>query len=572
MKKRNTLYLLGVLKQSVEAAGFELGNNKLNLEKAKSLAHGHYSTNVAMLLAAKTKSNPREIAQKIKAVLGSEYFERVEIAGPGFINLFLKATFFEEELNSMIDGPKEYLHSSLPIGSEKTMVMDYSHPNIAKPMGVHHLLSTVIGDSIKHIYRTSGYKVVADNFIGDMGTQFGKLMHAIKKWGNPDEIEKDPITELQKLYVKFHTEAEEDESLDEAGREEYQKFETGDQEARVMWKKIVKWSLAEIQPIYDRLGVSFDVMNGESFYEEMMQEILTEGRKSGVIVEGEKGAWIIEAKGENQTPVLVRKSDGATLYATRDLARTKYWQDTWSPDLMVIVTDIAQEFHFKQVFYAVEKLGITHARNVNVNFGRMKFKDMKMSTRKGNILLLDKVLDESEQRALEVIKEKTDRLSDQEAAELATVMGINAIKYNILSQNRSTNITFEWSKILSFEGNSAPYLMYSIARAKSILAKADKEILSPKSFNLEEQSEFQLALTLMTYPDAVNRAREEFKPNHIANYLYILAGDFNTLYNALPILKADEDVKNSRLMLVKATVLIMNECFDLLGLNVPKKM
>lgn len=572
MKKENLQHIVGLIELAIKKAGLDFDSTNVTLEKTRSLDHGHYSTNIAMLLAAKEKANPRDLAEKITAQLQGDRIEKVEVAGPGFINLFLTDSFFEAQLKQISTDLSGYLESTLPNLSGKKMVMDYSHPNIAKPMGVHHLLSTIIGDSIKHIYRKSGYEVVADNFIGDMGTQFGKLMHAIKLWGDQSQIEADPINELQKLYVKFHTEAEEDQSLDEEGRKEYQKFEAGDQEAREMWKKIVKWSLAEIQPIYDRLGVSFDVMNGESFYEEMMGEVLSEGRSSGVIVDGEKGAWIIPGKQEDQTPVLVRKSDGATLYATRDLARTKYWEQTWSPDLMVIVTDIAQEFHFKQVFYAVEELGITKAKNVNVNFGRMKFKDMKMSTRKGNILLLNKVLDESQERAFEVIKEKADRLTEQEIADLAKRMGINAIKYNILSQNRTTNITFEWSKILSFEGNSAPYLMYTYARAKSVLEKAKSETIEADNPSFKQEVEKTLLLTLLSYPDAINRAREEFKPNHIANFLYSLASDFNAFYNAVPILKAGDEEKNSRLLMVQAFLQITEDCFTLLGLELPKKM
>ena len=331
----------------------------------------------------------------------------------------------------------------------------------------------------------------------------------------------------------------------------------------------------EIQVIYDRLKIDFDYRNGESFYEDKMQPILEEGRKKEIIVDGENGAWIIKPDSPDDTPVLLRKSDGTTLYATRDLARIKYWEDTWSPDLMVNVVDHAQSFHFNQLFFAQSKLGLTSARNVHVSFGRMQFKDIKMSTRKGNILLLSEVLDEAEARALDLVHEKAADLSEAEAGKLARIMGIGSIRYNILHQSRTTNITFEWDKMLTFEGNSAPYLMYSVARAKSVLRKAGISMRAVEDYELalEIDAERKLAIQLLMYPDALKRSVSDFKPNHIANYLYELAQDFNAFYNGNSILQAEsEALKKSRLLLTASVIRVMEDAFGLLGLEVPEKM
>lgn len=575
MKKSNLHIIKEAIFEAVKKAGFDVEIDQINLEKTKDSGHGDFATNVAMMLARNAGKNPREVGEAVIQNLEEGLFEKIEVAGPGFINVWLEQKFYTDEGREWLDDFDKYLKTSFGLSEKKTMVIDYSHPNIAKPMGVHHLLSTIIGDSVKKTYQRYGWKVVADNFVGDMGTQFGKLIHAIKKWGDLDEIEKNPIPTLQKLYVQFHMEADKDVELDDEGRAEYRKFEEGDKESRALWKKIVKWSLKDIQQIYDRLDVHFDYMNGESFYEDKMAAILNEGRKKGIIVDGEKGAWIIKPDDAEDTPVLVRKSDGATLYSTRDLARIKYWEETWSPDLMVNVVDIAQSFYFQQLFFAQRKLELTSARNEHVAFGRMQFKDMQMSTRKGNILLLTDLLDEAERRALALAEEKGVDLNEAEKKELARIMGIGSVKYNILHQSRTTNIIFDWDRMLTFEGNSAPYLMYTVARAKSVLRKAGLKAKDCHKYDLilGPDTERKLMVHMMTYPEAVRRAAEEFKPNLIANFLYELAQDFNSFYNGNSILQAEsEGLKKSRLMLTALVTLVMEDGFKLLGLPVPEKM
>lgn len=566
--------LTDIVLKAIQKAGFEVDPSNLHLDKTKTLEHGHFATNIALMLSGQY-GNPREVAQRIADELKKDkLFTKVEVAGPGFVNFWVEQNFYSTILKEIVSDADNYLKEELGIKKDKSVVIDYSHPNIAKPMGVHHLLSTIIGDSIKKIYKKRGYQVIADNFIGDMGTQFGKLIHAIKSWGDLSEIEKNPIPTLQKLYVQYHIEADNDVELDDEARAEYKKFEEGDKENRELWKKIVKWSLMEIQPIYDRLSIVFDHMNGESFYENRMQAVLENGRKSGVIVDGEKGAWIIKPDDPADVPAVVRKSDGATLYITRDLARIQYWEEEWHPDVMINVVDAAQEFHFRKLFEAAEKLKLTSATNVHVKFGRMQFKDGAMSTRKGNIILLTDLLDEAEKRSLELINEKGAELSEKEKKELARIMGIGAVKYSILHQNRISDMTFDWDQMLSLEGNSAPYLMYTVARAKSILRKADVGLQDVENYDLilSDALEIKVVLDLLQYPEALGRAAEEYKPNHIANFLYQLAQDFNTFYNALPVIQADEEIKKSRLLITAAVIRLTEDAFKLLGLEAPEKM
>ena len=575
MKKHNLSVIQEIVYKASVKAGFDVNEEDVHIEKTKSLKHGHFATNIAMFLAGKEGKRPKDVADMIIKNLDQSFFTKVEIAGPGFINFWVEQKFYTTECQSITDDLSDYLLESFDVPKGKTVVIDTSHPNIAKPMGVHHLLSTIIGDSIKKIYKRVGYKVINDNYLGDWGTQFGKLIYAIRKWGVMSAIEKNPIPELLNLYVKFHDEAEKKPELDDFGRAEFKKLEEGDKENRKLWEFIVKKSMEDFNKIYKRLNTEFDVINGESFYEDKMKEILDEGRKKGIIVDGEEDAWIIKPDAPDDVPVLVRKSDGATLYATRDLARIKYWEKIWSPDLMVNVVDCAQEFYFKQLFFAESKLGLTSAENVHVSFGRMQFKDAKMSTRKGNIILLEEVLDEAEDRAFKLAKEKGLDLSDTEARELSRIMGVGAIKYNILSQSRTTNITFDWDKMLTFEGNSAPYLMYTATRAKSVINKSGFSMESIDNFELKSttDSETNLVIDFMMYPDAVNRAVKEFKPNHIANYLYNLAQNFNTFYNGTPIIKAgSEELKKSRLLITACVVRIMEDGLALLGIEVPERM
>ena len=559
--------------------------SEINVEYPAELTHGDYSTNVALILAKQVSLKPREVAEKIVEELkkgGTKILSKIEIAGPGFINFFLSPEYLIGECQGILVHSSSFGNSDYKNG--KTIVTDTSHPNVAKPMGVHHLLSTIIGNSINRILAAVGYKVIRDNYLGDWGTQFGKLIWAYKNWGDEVVVKSDPIPELQKLYVRFHNEVETRPELDDLGRAEFKKLEAGGGENRKLWKWIVDLSIEQFTEIWSRLGVSFDYIHGESFYEDKMQEIIDMGIQKGLFVEGEKkagttgaGALIFKFEHEKYPPCIIRKSDGATIYATRDLARTKYWQDTWHPDLMVIVADTAQELHFKQFFEVAHALGITNAPNIHAWFGRMSFPEKRMSTRKGNIILMEELLDEAEEMAGEVVNEKNPNLGEAQRKEVARVVGIGAVKYAVLAQNRQTNVIFTWDKMLSLDGNSAPYLQYVFARAWSILRKSgvtDLEQLIDEKMNplLVEQTEVTLSRLVIRLPEIISFAADELKPNLLTNYLFQVASQFNSFYSAVNVMKTEGALKQARLALVGSTIVVLKNGLALLGIEAPMEM
>lgn len=545
---------------------------EVNIENSTSPEHGDYACNIAMHLTKILQMPPKEIAEKIIKKIPQKEF-RVDIAGPGFINFFMSEKVLKDEIKKVLKEKDDYGKSN--IGKEKSIVMDYSSPNIAKPLGVHHLLSTVIGQSLYNIFDSLGFKCVAVNHVGDWGTQFGKLIYAYKKWGKKEEIEASPIPELLKLYIKFHNEAEKNKSLEDNAREEFKKFEEGDEENRSLWKWFVDESMKEIEKTYKELGgIKFDHVMGESFYEDKMGDILKEGKERDIFVKGEEGAYVVNYDDPNIAPFVVQKKDGATLYSTRDFATLKYRIAEWRPVRVLYVVDVSQSLHFKQLFTGATRFPWYHGEGEHVIFGRMQMKDSKMSTRKGNVVLLDDVLEEATKRSLALIEEKSPNLPDKDMA--AKKVGIGAVKYSILSQNRTTDITFDWDKMLALDGNSAPYMQYSYARAKSILRKAKDDIsasdLKHDPENLQNKID-DLVRLFPKYPEQILAAAQEYKPNLISNYLYALAQSFNSFYNSVPVLKAYKKLNRSyRLKIVEATAQILKNGLNLLGIDVLEEM
>jgi len=625
----------------------------IHLEPTSDEKFGDFASNIAMMLSKEEKKNPRELAQAlIENLHENDLIEKTEIAGPGFINFWLSSTAYVQAFAELTKHIEQKSFGHLTFGKGKTAITDSSHPNVAKPMGVHHLLSTIIGQSINNLLKQSGYQVIRDNYIGDWGTQFGKLTYAIRTWGDMEKIQIDPIPELLKLYIKFHEESEKDPILEDRGREEFKKLEEGHEENRKLWSWIRELSLEEFEKIWKRLGVEFDLINGESFYEDKMPAIIEEGLKKKVIVKGKikeeaggdgvvspfkgsgvrpgvrsgpKGAsLIIPMDDPNLPPCLIQKSDGATTYATRDLARIKYWQDEIKADLGVNIVDVAQKLHFTQIFESAKKLGIDKMEHIHIEFGRMEFPEGGMSTRKGKVVLLEDLLDEAEKRAAEKIQshesedryprppthtESEDRyprppthtksedryphppkhtksedryphppthprLPKEEQAELARMMGIGAVKYNILSQSRQKNYTFVWDQMLSFEGNSAPYLQYAYTRTQSILKKVESskfKVESPNSF-INYYEEKTLLKKLLTFEEAIEQATKQYKPNLLCIYLFELSQAFSHFYNNLRILDAEENERERRLALVQATAYTLKKGLEILGIEVPERM
>ncbi len=544
----------------------------VKIEYPTQKEHGDYSCNIAMQLAKDLSASPREIAEKLSEHISKEDFiEKIEIAGPGFLNFFISKNYLVKEINKALEEKENYGKST--VGDGKTVLVEYSSPNIAKPLGVHHLIGTILGQSLNNIYKFTGFSAVGINYLGDWGTQFGKLIYAYKRWGKKSEIELSPIKELLKLYVKFHDEAEKRSEIEDDARREFKIFEEGDRENRKIWKWIVEESVKELNKTYDKLGnIKFDQMEGESDYSDKLEEILLDGKQRGIFEQGEEGAYIIKYDDPNIPPYLVQKKDSTTLYSTRDFAALKERINKYRPLKILYVVDIAQTLHFKQLFEGSKRFSWYHGEAVHVWYGRMSFKDKKLSTRKGNVILLDEVIDEAISRAKDVIKEKNPNIQNIE--NIAKVIGIGAIKYSILSQNRTTNITFDWDKMLSLDGNSSPYLQYTYARAKSILRKVDQDVQGTSvDSELVQEKIDNLMRIIPKFKEHILSSAREYKPNILCTYLFTLSQEFNTFYNTVPVLKAEkEEDKEARIALVEVTSQILKNGLSLLGIDVVEEM
>ncbi len=533
-------------------------------------AHGDLATPIALQVAKLVSKPPLEIAKAIvKDLQGLEGVKRAEVAGAGYVNIWLTPAVL---LNALEDVPAACSPTATR-KDEAPVIVEYSQPNIAKPLGAHHLMTTLIGQSIANLYQHLGYPVIKWNYIGDWGTQFGKLAVAHERWGTKETAKDYSIDELLELYVRFHNEAESDPSLEDEGRTAFKKLEKGDDELRQFWMDVVSVTKKALESLYERMHVSFDLDLGESFYEDKMDKILTDGKSKGVFAEGENGALIVSFADDKYPPYLVQKSDGATLYSTRDIAQMRYRIDTYHPQSINIVTDVAQKLHFEQLVETCRLLDWELPEFENVLTGRMQFIDKSMSTRKGNILNLKQVLDEAVARARKVIDEHGEEVQTDDPDALAEMMGTGAVAYGILSQNRKQNIVFDWDTALSFDGNSAPYLQYTHARAQSVLRKSGVEKIEiPKNVTELTERERILVGELCTFPTTLEKARDERMPHVLTNYLFSLCQEYNTFYNAEPILKADEPQRSLRLALTSLTASVLKAGAEILTIRVPDRM
>lgn len=533
---------------------------------------GDFQTNFAMMNSKIIGGNPRKIAEEIVNEIGTcnHLIKKLEIAGPGFINIFLKDEYLGEYVSKMTTEKFEYTE----LNTKGDVIIDYSSPNIAKRMHIGHLRSTIIGDAVKRLYNFLGYHTVADNHIGDWGTQFGKLIIGYRKWLDKEAYEKNPIEELERVYVEFSKESENDPSLDDLAREELKKLQDGDKENYALWQEFIKVSLDEYNKLYNRMGITFDTYYGESFYHNMMPAVLDELVEKGLAVEDQGAKVVFFDEKDNLHPCIVQKKDGAFLYSTSDIATVKFRKENYDINRLIYLTDERQQDHFKQFFKITEMLG-WDIEKIHIWFGIMRFADGVFSTRKGNVIRLEQLLDEGKKRALEVIEEKNPSLSDEEKNNIAEVVGVGAIKYADLSQNRQSPIIFEWDKVLSFEGNTAPYLQYSYARIQSIKKKAEemgKVITADTKIVIKDKIERNLVTFLTLFPTMVLKAGETYKPNLLTDYLFDLAKKFNTFYNACPILNQEDEVLLSRLLIADRTAEILRQGLDLLGIKTVDRM
>lgn len=523
-------------------------------------------------LAKVMRKAPPIIAQELaEKMSGDDMIEKAQATG-GYLNFFLnREKFISETVSSALDAGEDWGKSDM--GKGKTVLVEYSSPNIAKPFHIGHLFSTAVGNSLSKIYKHLGYDVQSLNHLGDWGTQFGKLICAYKRWGVKEVIEKDPINELLKIYVKFHEEAEKQPELDDEARGYFKKLEDGDEETTALWTYFRDISLVEFKRVYDMLGVKFDSYNGEAFYSDKMDEVVNILRDKGLLTESD-GAQVVDLSELNMPPCIVLKSDGATIYATRDIAAALYRHRTYDFYKNIYVVGIPQSLHFKQIFAVMKKAGWDWADDcVHVGFGLVKLPGKNMSTRHGDVVFLEDVLNESIEKTKEIIEKNGSNVEDIEDA--SKKIGIGAILYTFLKNSREKDIIFSWDTMLDFEGESAPYCQYGYARGRSILRKAEGIDYSNADFSKAASDEaYSLVKQINGFGDAVKDAADKNEPFYINRYVTNLTKSFNKFYNTNPIMKddVDEETKKARLAIVDATTKVIKTALGLLGIETVESM
>ncbi len=536
------------------------------LEKPKSSEMGDLAF-PAFSLAKVERKAPQAIATDIVEKLDTTGFEKVVATGP-YVNFFLdKAAISHQVLTDVITEKDQY--GQLNIGQDRNVTIDMSSPNIAKPFSVGHLRSTVIGDALANIHAKLGYKPIRINHLGDWGKQFGMLIVAYKLWGDKAAVEADPISELLKLYVRINAEAEEKPELDDEARQWFKKLEDGDPEAHELWQWFRDESLVEFNRIYDKLGVTFDSYNGEAFYNDKMDEGIQILEEKGLLQES-KGAQIVDLESYNLPPALIRKTDGATLYITRDMATAMYRKRTYDFVKSIYVVGQEQINHFKQLKAVLKEMDFNWSDDMtHITFGLVTKDKKKLSTRKGNIILLEPTLDEAISRALTQIEAKNPELENKE--EVAHAVGVGAVKFYDLKTDRDNGYDFDLEAMVSFEGETGPYVQYAYARIQSILRKANFVPSAENDYKLADAESWDIIKHIQNFSTIVERAGDKFDPSLIAKYAINLAQAFNKYYAHTRILDESPE-RDSRLALAYATGVVLKEALRLLGVKAPEKM
>ena len=521
----------------------------------------------AFSLAKVERKAPQAIAADIAEKIDPSHFEKVVATGP-YVNFFLnKAKISDQVIKEVIKEGADYGQQNEGQGGNITI--DLSSPNIAKPFSVGHLRSTVIGDALSNIFRKMGYNTIKINHLGDWGKQFGLLMVAYKKWGNKEAVEANPIDELLQLYVRINAEIENDPALDEEGRLWFKKLEDGDPEATELWQWFRDESLVEFNRIYELLGVEFDSLNGEAFYNDKMDEAVKILENKGLLKES-KGASIVDLDDVNLPPAMIKKSDGATLYITRDIATAMYRARTYNFVKNVYVVGQEQSNHFRQLKAVLKKMGFDWSDDmIHVDFGLVTKNRQKLSTRKGNIILLEPTLQEAISRAKAQIEEKNPNLENKEA--VAHAVGVGAVKFYDLKTDRRNGYDFDLEAMVSFEGETGPYVQYAYARIQSILRKADFKPSLDANYNLNDAESWEIIKLLQDFARVVKRAADNFEPSLIAKYAISLAQAFNKYYAHTRILDESPE-RDSRLALSYTTAVVLKEALRMLGVEAPEKM
>ena len=560
--------LIDILAENIEELSRE--DIELSLEIPKKSNMGDYAF-PCFRLAKVFRKAPNIIAQDIKEKIDSKEYsviEKVENVG-GYINFFMAQVEYAKNLVETIS--KENFGGSEE-GDGKTICIDYSSPNVAKNFHVGHLRTTIIGNSIYKIYSKLGYHVERINHLGDWGTQFGKLIVAYKKWGSQEEVEKNGISELMKIYVKFHEEAEKDPTLEDQAREWFARMEQGNEEALAIWRWFVDISLVEYRRIYQLLGMDFDHFTGESFYRDKTQEVVDMLEEKKLLVLSD-GAYIVPLDEYDMAPCLIMKKDGSSIYATRDLAAAIYRKRTYDFDKCLYVTGLEQKLHFAQVFKVLNLMGYDWSENMtHIPYGLVSMEGGKLSTRSGNVIYAEEILHESIQKIREIIEEKNPDLPNKD--QVARQVGIGAILFNDLYNQRIKDVIFNWDKILNFDGETGPYVQYTYARCASIFRKVG-EVVIPEEIDynvLTDEVTMSLLKDMSRFPQVVKDASEKFEPFLISRFVVSVAQHFNKFYHDCQINVDDENVRNARLKVVKLTMTVIKDALDLLGIECPEQM
>jgi len=576
-----TDYKLEIAKEIQKKVNLDLDQIYSVIEIPPQTDMGDYAFPCFQLSKTLRKAPMQIAAELASAVQKLSFVKKIEQKG-GFLNFFIDPASFIFEITEETIQKGEQIGSSEE-GNGKTVLVEYSSPNIAKPFHIGHAFTTILGNALYRIYDHMGYTTVRLNHLGDYGTQFGKLISAYKRWGNEKDLEEQPIKELLRIYVKFHEEAKKDLSLEDEARMYFKNLEDGKDEEKGLWKRFRDLSLKEFSLIYDRLGVSFDDLNGESFYSDKIPEVVSMLKEKNLLVESD-GAQVVMLEEEGLPPCIVLKSDGTTIYASRDIAAVLYRIRTYHFYKNIYVVGNPQALHFRQVFAVAEKMGLEEAKQcVHVGFGLVKFADMKFSTREGNIILLEDLLNECVAKTLDIIQKNQEGrntdMTEDEMRMIAEKVGLGAVIYTFCKNGRERDIVFSWEEMLDFEGDSAPYVMYTYARCRSILRKADQEKLDYQTLNADDfiqignDDEFMIAKLIYGLGESIQKAADAYEPFMVVRQITMIARTFNKFYNNSPIMNnKDQGLKKARLAICQATCIALKTGLQMLGIQTVERM
>ena len=519
-----------------------------------------------------------KVFRKAPNMIAADLAENIEAKGAiskvmplgGYVNFFVnKSQLAETVINDVLTKKEKYGHTDL--GQEKAVVIDFSSPNIAKPFHIGHIRTTVIGNALYKIYDSQGYNVVRVNHLGDYGTQFGKLIVAFKLWGSKEAVEANPIPELLKLYVKFHEEAEQKPEMEDEARAWFTKLENGDEEAKALWQWFRDESLKEFARVYDLLDIEFDSYAGESFYSDKMGVVIDQLKEKGLLVQSQ-GTNVVDLEEYNMPPALITKNDGSTLYMTRDLAAAIYRKNTYDFDKCIYVVGSQQSLHFQQLFKVLELMGYEWSKDlIHVPFGMVALEEGTMSTRKGRVVFLEDVLKQAVEKTKEIVLSKNPNAKNVE--QIAKQVGVGAVVFQELSNSRIKDYTFSWSRTLSFEGETGPYVQYTHARCCAVLRKAEEEVTADINYDLLSEGDGAEVLKVIgSFNKAILAAMRKNEPHIITRFVLDLAQAFNKFYHDNPILVDDVEVRKARLALVAATRQTIENALALLGMHAPERM